>query len=97
MCVVSMVTEYWKDNNLPKYPSIATYPITGMNSWPPPTVSRAEFDALRKDMQELRELLVAAKKFDDATNQPNCEKEENVKFLKKLAETLGVELNDIFE
>lgn len=96
MCTVSMVTDYWKDNNLPKYPNIMTYPNTGVAGWPPPQVSREEFEALRKDMQELKELLIAAKKFDVATNQHNCEKEENVKALIRIAKVLDVDFEDIF-
>ena len=90
MCTVSMVTDYWKDNNLPRYPSVGT----GIASWPM-NVTREEFEALRKDVQELKELLKAAKKFDDATGQHDCEKEENVKMIKKIAEAVGVDLSEL--
>lgn len=101
MCAVSMVTDYWKKNDQWKYgdiyPGINTgQPVTtGGLTYNPPT--RAEFEQLRKEMMELKELLKSAKAYDEATNQPKCEKEENVKVLKKVAEALGVELNDIFE
>ena len=104
MCAVSMVTDYWKKNDQWKYGGIypgapsmpgVGLPATGGLSYNPPT--RAEFEQLRKEMMELKELLKAAKAYDDLTNQPNCEKEENVKVLKKVAEALGVDLNDIFE
>ncbi len=92
MCVVSMVTEYWKENNQPKLPTGLAYA-----NWPPSSVSREEFEALRKEVYELRQLLEAAKKFDDATNQHNCQKEENVRIIKQIAENLGVDLNDLLD
>lgn len=88
MCTVSMVTDYWRDNNLPKYPGV------GVASWPN-TVTREEFEALRRDVLELKELLKAAKKFDEATGQPNCEKEEKVELIRKIAEAVGVDLQDL--
>lgn len=102
MCAVSMVTEYWKNNDQWKYNGIPSIPGTpgvgfptgGLNYNP---VSRAEFEQLRKEMMELKELLKAAKAYDDLTNQPNCEKEENVKVLKKVAEALGVDLSDVLK
>lgn len=56
-------------------------------------VSRAEFDALKKEVEELKKLLKAAKEFDTATGQPDCEIEEKTEFLRKLAEFLGVDLD----
>jgi hypothetical protein len=91
MCAVSMVTDYWKNNDQWKYNGI---PTGGLNYNP---VSRAEFEQLRKEMMELKELLKAAKAYDDLTNQPNCEKEENVKVLKRVADALGVDLSDVLK
>lgn len=55
--------------------------------------SRAEFDALKKDIEELKKLITAAKKFDEATDQPHCEHAEKVALLKRLAALVGVELD----
>lgn len=96
MCAVSMVTDYWKNNDQWKYNGINGPGITtGGLAYNP--VSREEFEQLRKEMMELKELLKAAKAYDDLTNQPNCEKEENVKVLKKVAEALGVDLSDVLK
>jgi len=57
-------------------------------------VSRAEFEALKKEVEELRELLKAAKKFDDATGQPDCENDEKLAALRAVAEALGVDLGE---
>lgn len=88
MCVVSMVTDHWNK----QHPDMDKYFGLG---WP--QVSRIEFEALRKEVLELKELLKAAKLIDIATDQPNCEKEENVKLIKKLAESLGVDMEDLLD
>lgn len=60
--------------------------------WPP--VGRFEFEALKREVVELRELLAAAKKFDAATGQPDCEDEGKMAILRRLAGMLGVEVDD---
>ncbi len=92
MCTVSMVTDYWNQNDRNKYNGIAQG-IGGLNYNP---VSRAEFEQLRKEMLELKELLKSAKAYDVATNQHNCEKEENVKVLIRIAKALDIDFEDIF-
>lgn len=68
---------------------------------PPPTqitvgVSQSDFEALRKEVQELKELLKAAKKFDEATGQPDCQMDEKVKLIKAIAKLVGVDIGDVF-
>lgn len=92
MCTVSMVTGYWQENNLPKVPPGLSHAGWNLNS-----VTREEFEALRKEVLELKKLLEAAKAYDNATNQHNCQKEENVKIIKQIAENLGVDLNDLLD
>ncbi len=60
------------------------------------SVSRAEFDALRREMEELKKLLTAAKQFDEATGQPDCEMDEKVTLIKAIAKLVGVDLGDVF-
>jgi hypothetical protein len=57
--------------------------------------TREEVDALRKELKDLRKLLKAATKFDEKTNQPDCESEEKVAFLRKLAELFDVDLSEV--
>lgn len=72
---------------------------------PPPTphvliqqgVSQADFDALKREVQELKKLLQAAKKFDELTGQPHCEIDAKVDLIKKIAKLVGVDLGDVFE
>ena len=63
--------------------------------WAP--YSKEEFDALKKEVEELKQLLKAAKKFDEETGQPDCHMDDKVDFIKKLAEYVGVDLEDIFK
>lgn len=61
----------------------------------PPAVSKEEFDALKKDVEEMKELLKRAIKYDEENNEPHCEVDEKVEFIKKLAEYIGVDLTDV--
>ncbi len=64
--------------------------------FPPPTVSREEFEVLKKQVQEMHEILKVAKEYDDRTDQHECEQEEKVALLKRIAELVGVDLKDVF-
>ena len=59
-------------------------------------INHEELIALRKEVQEMKELLIKAKLYDEATNQPHCEQEEKVALLKKIAELVGVDLSEVF-
>lgn len=95
MCIVSAVGDYWRDGlpQKPYYPSIEDYLKQPLM---PPQISRAEFDALKKDVEELKKLLVAAKKYDEAVGEPDCELEDKVALIKRLAKLVGVSMNEIF-
>ena len=92
MCAVSAVGDYWSANlpQQPYYPVIQPIFTNGT-----PEISRAEFDALKKDIEALKELLAAAKKFDAATGQPDCETDEKVELIRKLAKLVGVSFDGI--
>lgn len=105
MCAVSMIgdkyTQGWPENPLNPW-KIDPYPqpfIPGGISQQviPQAVSRAEFDALKKEVIELKKLLVAAKQFDEATGQKDCEMEDKVALLKKIAQYVGVDLSEVFK
>lgn len=100
MCVVSMVGDYWRDR-LPQQPY---YPGIQPHIAPPGSlgamvgnlqVTRAEFDALKKDVEELKKLLAAAKQFDEATGEPDCEHADKIALIKKLAKLVGVDMSDV--
>lgn len=82
MCMVSMVADYgmklWdpkishvETNTVPITPNQITFP------WPKPAITE---DQIKKWI----DLAVAAKEFDKATNQPDCETPEKMEFVEKL-------------
>lgn len=108
MCMVSNIGDQWGRDFPDRYPWVKPVPLPHIE--PPfpmpvfpafpdkqPDVSREEFDKLRKEMEALRELLKAAKKFDESTGQPHCEVDAKVRLIKEIAKLVGVELGDVFE
>ena len=95
MCMVSVVGEYFGQQLLTKEYWSHINPNV-LQQFPQPQITRAEFDALKQDIEELKKMLVAAKSYDEATNQPDCEMESKVALIKKLAEIVGVDLGDVF-
>ncbi len=110
MCTVSNIGDGYRDNFPPRWPNIVwpaqptgvPYPSQpGIPGQPfvinTSEVTREEFNALKKEVEELKQLLKAAKKFDEETGQPDCHMDDKVEFIKKLAEYVGVDLEDIFK
>lgn len=97
MCAVSNSMDGFRDNFFPKSPW--ANPPSNPLVWPLPATpngpSRREFDALKNELEALKDLLRAAKIYDEKTNQPDCEMAEKVDWLKKMAEYLGVDLEDV--
>ena len=94
MCTVSNIGDQWRGTFPQRWPNIV--PNTGGIQWPP-QVTREEIEALKREMQELRELLLAAKKYDAATGQPDCEMGEKVLLIKQIAKLVGVDVSDVFK
>ncbi len=111
MCTVSYIGDNYRDNFPPRWPNVPVWPAQptgvpypaqpGIPGQPvpvfTPAVSKEEFEALKKEVEELKQLLKAAKKFDEETGQPDCHMDDKVEFIKKLAEYVGVDLEDIFK
>lgn len=107
MCTVSMVgdfyTDKWKDltpsNPIPN-PYINT-PVTTtgntMDFWKTPWATKQEYDALKKEVEDMKELLKRAIEYDKKNNEPHCEIEEKIATLKKIAEWVGVDLTDVLK
>jgi hypothetical protein len=88
--MVSMVGDYWRDRTLPEsFPSYPSWP----NNVPP---SRAEFEDLKRSVEELKNLLVAAKRYDVVQGEPDCEMDDKVSLIKRLAEIVGVDMKEVF-
>lgn len=102
MCTVSYIGDTWKRDRLPEYPwtepYISPYPYDRTKQIIiTPGVSQEEFEKLKKEVEALKEMLKAAKIYDAATNQPDCEIDEKVEIIKKVAQLVGVDLEEIFE
>jgi hypothetical protein len=59
-------------------------------------VTREEFDALKKDVLEMKADLIKARAEDIKNGEPDCEMESKVALLKKIAEVVGVSLDEVF-
>jgi hypothetical protein len=97
MCVVSNVGDHFGRRWPEKYPWSAR-PIDGTDSVTfemVPQVSRSEFDELKREVEECKRLLVAAKEIDEITGQPDCELEEKIALIRRVAELVGVDIDDV--
>lgn len=98
MCTVSMIIDHTQDIWKDRYPNIWPNPIYIPNKDPFqtfPTITRQEFDALKREMEDLKKLLFKAKKYDEETGQKDCEVLEKVAFIRKIALLLGVDISDL--
>lgn len=92
MCTVSMVVDNFRDKWFPDHQR----PITPWPQFIKPTgPTKEEFEALKKEVLEMKELLREAKDYDTRTGQKDCEKDDKVAIIKKVAELVGVDLKDI--
>ncbi len=100
MCVVSAVGDYWRRDFPKRHPGweydqpIFPGPIVIPQE---PQVSKKEFDALKKEMKELKKLLLAAKHFDEANGEPDCEMDDKVALIKAIAKKVGVNMDEVFK
>ena len=94
MCVVSMIGDHYREKWEPQFPQNPGQIYQTLPYNPP---SRYEFGELKKEVLEMKELLKRAKKYDEETGQKDCEMEDKVALLKKVAEMVGVSLDDIFQ
>jgi hypothetical protein len=89
MCTVSMIGDHFNDKwRQPEYQRIYTNI---------PDVSRSEFESLKKEVEEMKALLKRAKEYDERNNEPDCELEEKMAMLRKFADAVGLDLDDIIK
>jgi len=62
----------------------------------PQIINTIELQKLRDEVREMKELLKRAIQYDKDNNQPDCEKPEKIAFLKRMAEMVGITLDDVF-
>ena len=105
MCTVSNVGDYWKDDFNRRYPNsvlidyitsdVCRGPLQGYVG-AQPFNSQEEIAKLRKEMEELKLLLLAAKRYDEQMGEPDCEMDDKVALIKKIAKLVGVDMKDVF-
>lgn len=94
MCAVSNVGDQFGPSYWPKkYPEIFPSPNT-----PSPNIANLErkLEEIRTELEALKDLLKAAKVFDEKTGQKDCEMDEKVHFLRDLAKRMNVDFSDVF-
>lgn len=101
MCIVSAVMDNFNNQDWkkwfpqnPKPSPVDIFEHPGLTF--PPLVTREEFESLKTMVEELKNVLIAAKIYDEKTGQPDCEMEEKTKLFKRLAELCGVDISSIF-
>jgi hypothetical protein len=60
-----------------------------------PPISKEDFDALKKEVEELKELLEKAKQYDAKHDEPDCEAEEKIALAKQLGKTFDVDIESV--
>ena len=96
MCVVSFIGDHYSDKWKDKWePYIPKPEDVQPFVFPHPQISRQEFDNLKKEVEEMRELLRKAKIYDEKNNEPNCEIEDKMKLLREIAKLVGIDLDDV--
>lgn len=101
MCSVSMIGDHYRDmwQSQPWFNQIPTgqpYPLQPpITIYTPPEISRAEFDELKRQVSEMKELLKRAKKYDEDNGEPECEVDEKMDVLRRVAKIVGVSLDDV--
>lgn len=95
MCSVSMVGDHYrdifKDNPLTRQPNVS-WPVTVIQGDGP---SRREFNDLKRQVEEMKLLLARAKEYDERNGEPECEIDEKMDLLRRVAKLVGVDLDDV--
>jgi hypothetical protein len=93
MCVSSMVGDHYRDMWTPRF---VPYPTPNDTIIIQPTViSREEFEILKREVQQMKDLLKRAKAYDEKNGEPDCAIDEKMQILRKVAKLVGVELDDV--
>lgn len=86
-----MIGDHYRD----KWDDRQWFPNIGQLGYLVPPISREEFDALKREVVEMKELLRRAKLYDEKNGEPACEIDEKMDLLRKVAKLVGVDLNDV--
>jgi len=98
MCVVSNVMGGFGEDNqdyIKKFPldhSPNPYPDITWSS-----ISRAEFEELKRRVEQLERDLIAAKKQDEEEGNPDCEHQDKIDFIKNLCKHFGLDIEEVLK
>lgn len=111
MCVVSMIGEHyhgkWGPQVIPMTPGVI--PAEPIRKTPTPDeyqnlqriwttpVTRQEFDALKREVQEMKKLLERAHEYDKRTGQEDCHVDEKMATLRRIAEAVGIDIDEVLK
>lgn len=93
MCTVSMVGDHY--DNKWKKPEYQQF--FHQIKVEPEKVDKKDFDALKKEVEDMKALLKKAKIYDQDHGEPNCEIESKIAKLKEIAELMGVDISEVFK
>lgn len=96
MCVVSMVGDHYQDRfrqNHQWLPNALGQLGAQMVTHP----TKQEFEALKKEVEDMKALLKRAKIYDEQNNEPDCEMDGKVDLLRRIAALVGVSLDDVLK
>jgi acetyl esterase/lipase len=89
-----MVIQHGMDTFPNRYPDY--FPLNPtVGGLPPQQVTKADFDRLKQDVEDLASLVRKALKYDEENNQKECEDPKKVQFLAELAKKSGVNIDDL--
>lgn len=100
MCVVSMTGEFFEDRWKKVYPWVTpTSPSTVPNIIynPSTSPSQEEFDALKREVELLKQLLIKSKEYDEKNGEKDCEIEAKMQKLREIAKIVGIDLDDVLK
>jgi len=95
MCIVSMAMDNFHDRHKDLFPTEPLKHTPGEGPVIIPQITREEFDALKKEVEALKNLIPHLKQFDEETGQPDCEMAEKIALLKSVADALGVDMEGV--
>lgn len=93
MCVVSMVADHYDKKWGQNFPSINNESANSLRI----NMLQGQLEQLRKEFEEFKELWKKAAEYDKQHNQPHCEQEEKLKILRKVAEVLDINIDDVLK
>lgn len=99
MCAVSMISDHyqqkWQPTTYQQGTGISNNPFVYFQAQQ--QVTQQQFDELKKEVLEMKALLLAAKAYDEKNHQSDCEMKDKVVVLQKIAQLVGVSLEDVFK